>query len=111
MDATSWSEREKRFKKKFDAGKKYIPKLFEGLDIPSEIEQIAVLIFASKSTKESLAGGELILGNELLEQIFEDIQGRTIYSHTIPEQFPILRAFQFVAQYRKEVCTILLNKS
>jgi hypothetical protein len=110
MDASSWIEREKRFKKKFDAGKKYIPELFKGFDIPTDIEQIAVLIFASKSTRESLGGGKLILGNELLEKIFKDVQGRTIYSHTIPEQFPILRAFQFVAQYRKEICSILFDK-
>ena len=68
---------------------------------------IAVLVFASKQKRDTLAGGKLILGNELLETIFVDLQNRSIYSHTIPEQFPILRAFQFVAQYRKEVCSIL----
>lgn len=110
MDASSWSERERRFKKKFDAGKKHIPNLFNGLDIPTEIDQIAVLVFASKQNRDTLAGGKLILGNELLEEIFADLQHRSIYSKTIPEQFPILRALQFVAQYRKEVCSILLSK-
>jgi hypothetical protein len=60
--------------------------------------------------RDTLAGGKLILGNELLEIIFADLQNRSIYSHTIPEQFPILRVFQLVAQYRKEVCSILLSK-
>jgi hypothetical protein len=110
MDASSWSEREKRFKKKFDAGKKHIPILFKDLDIPANIDQIAVLVFASKQNRATLAGGRLILGNELLEQIFKDLQHRSIYAQTIPEQFPILRAFQFVAQYRNEVCSILLSK-
>jgi hypothetical protein len=110
MDASSWAEREKRFKKKFDAGRKHIPILFNGLDIPANIDQIAVLVFASKQKRDTLAGGELILGNELLEAIFADLQNRSIYSHTIPEQFPILRAFQFVAQYGNEVCSILLSK-
>jgi hypothetical protein len=109
MDASSWAEREKRFEKKFDAGRKYIPLLFNGLDIPGNINQIAVLVFASKQKRDTLAGGKLILGNELLEIIFADLQSRSIYSQTIPEQFPILRAFQFVAQYRKEVCSILLS--
>ena len=110
MDASSWTERERRFKKKFDAGRKHIPILFNGLDIPTNIDQIAVLVFASKQKKDTLAGGELILGNELLKIIFADLQPRSIYSHTIPEQFPILRAFTFVAQYRNEVCSILLSK-
>jgi len=107
MDASSWEEREKRFKKKFDAGKKYIPDLFIGLDIPTDIEQIAVLVFASKQKRGTLAGGTLKLGNELMEEIFKDLESRSIYSYTIPEQFPILRALQFVAQYRKQIWSIL----
>jgi len=107
MDASSWEEREKRFKKKFDAGRKHIPHLFSGLDIPTEIDQVAVLVFASKQKRDKLAGGKLILGNELMKEIFKDLGSRSIYSQTIPEQFPILRALQFVAQYRKEICSIL----
>jgi len=110
MDASSWADRERRYKKKFEAGRKYIPSLFKHLDIPKKIDQIAVLVFASKQNRDTLAGGKLILGNELLEEIFADLQSRSIYSKTIPEQFPILRALQFVAQYRKEICTILLHE-
>ena len=110
MDAASWSEREKRFEKKFEAGKKYIPELFKDLGIPQHIDQIAVLVFASKQNRDTLAGGRIMLGNELLEEIFADLQHRSIYSRTIPEQFPILRALQFVAQYRKAVCSILLSQ-
>ena len=46
VDAASWELRERRYAKKFIAGKKYIPGLFEGLDLPLEIEQIALLVFA-----------------------------------------------------------------
>jgi len=31
MDADSWAVREIRYKRKFNAGKKYIPTLFEGI--------------------------------------------------------------------------------
>lgn len=31
LDANSWAVREARFKRKFDAGRKYIPGLFDGL--------------------------------------------------------------------------------
>jgi hypothetical protein len=110
MDASSWAERERRIKKKFDAGRKHIPVLFKGLDIPSNIDQVAVLIFASRKKRDTLGGGKLKLGNELLEEIFTYLQSRSIYIETIPEQFPIIRALQFVAQYRKEICSILLSK-
>ena len=61
MDASSWKERERRYEKKFEAGRKYIPELFQGLRIPTEIEQIAVLVFASKQNHETLAGGKIVL--------------------------------------------------
>jgi hypothetical protein len=110
MDASSWDDRERRFKKKFDAGKKHIPLLFSGLDIPTNIDQVAVLVFASKQKRDTLAGGKLILWNDLMKENFEDLQNRSIFSQAIPKQFPILRAFQFVAQYRKEICSILKIK-
>ena len=47
MDATSWDQREKRYTAKFGAGKKHIPSLFSGFDLP-EIDQIALLVFAGK---------------------------------------------------------------
>ena len=53
-DAHSWAKREERFKKKFDAGKKYIPALFRGLKIPKEIDQVAVFVFATKNPYPSL---------------------------------------------------------
>jgi hypothetical protein len=56
MDASSWSEREVRFRRKFDAGKKYIPDLF--LDFmkihPDWIEQCAVLGFGSDKNHKKL---------------------------------------------------------
>ena len=110
MDAASWAERERRYKKKFIAGRKHIPELFKGLEIPTSIEQIALLVFASKQNRETLADGKLIVASELLADIFTDLKSSSIYSKAIPEQYPILRALQFVAQYRKEVCDILLQK-
>lgn len=107
MDAASWAERERRYAKKFKAGKKYIPGLFEGLDLPTEIDQIAVLVFASKKNRETLAGGKIVLISELLQEIFRELRSSSIESSAIPEQLPILRTLQFVAQYRKELYNIL----
>jgi hypothetical protein len=110
MDAASWDEREKRYKKKFEAGKKYIPELFKGLDIPKKIEQIAVLVFASKENRDTVGGGKLILISELLKDVFTELRSRSIYSEMVSEQFAILRGLQFVAQYSQDVCAILLDR-
>jgi hypothetical protein len=59
MDAHSWSKREARYTKKFEAGRKFIPDLFAGISLPNEIEQIALLGFASNSNVKMLAGGGL----------------------------------------------------
>jgi hypothetical protein len=109
MDAASWAERERRYRKKFEAGRKYIPDLFKGLDIPDRIDQIALLVFGSKQNRDTLAGGKLILLSEVLEEVFRELRSRSIYSEIVSEEFPILRGLQFVAQYRKEVCSILLE--
>ena len=110
MDAASWDEREKRYKKKFEAGEKYIPELFKGLDIPKKIEQIAVLVFASKENRDTVGGGKLILISELLKDVFTELRSRSIYSEMVSEQFAILRGLQFVAQYSQDVCAILLDR-
>tara|TARA_Y100000031_G_scaffold109654_1_gene120679 strand:+ start:140 stop:469 length:330 start_codon:yes stop_codon:yes gene_type:complete len=52
MDAHPWAKREARYKKKFEAGGKYIPGLFPGIRIPKEIDQVAVLGYASKKTHQ-----------------------------------------------------------
>src|SRR5258708_1364839 len=42
VDAHSWDKREERYAKKFAAGRKYIPEIFKGFDLPTDIEQIAL---------------------------------------------------------------------
>ena len=110
MDASSWAERERRYSKKFKAGRKYIPALFSGIDIPEEIEQIALFVFASKKNRQTIAGGKIMLASEIFEQIFSSIKDRSIFSNTIPEQLPILRSLQFVAQYKNKIFQILMEK-
>jgi hypothetical protein len=109
MDASSWSERERRYKKKFEAGRKYIPELFRGFCIPTEIDQIAVLVFASKQSRDTLASGKIVLVSELISEILMDLRSTSVYSNVIPEQHPILRTLQFVVQFKKEVFKALLD--
>lgn len=108
LDADSWEIRERRFRKKFEAGKRYIPELFKDLKIPDplKIEQIAVLVFASKENHETLGGGKIKMASELIQEIFISIRDKKLAEHAIPEQFSILRSFQYVTEYRNIVMSV-----
>lgn len=65
MDAHSWAKREQRYTKIFSAGRQHIPALFSGIALPQEIEQIALLGFASNANVKTLAGGRVMTTSEL----------------------------------------------
>jgi hypothetical protein len=106
LDANSWSIREARYKKKFDAGRKYIPSLFKGLDIPAEIEQFAVLVFASSTNHSTIGGGRVVIVDDLLKEIFHELRDKHLASNAIPEHLIILRSFQFATEYRKAIMDV-----
>jgi hypothetical protein len=99
MDADSWAQREQRYAKKFTAGKKYIPGLFAGLDLPLEIEQIALLVFGSAQGRSGLGGGKLLMIGDFMNEIRNEIRARRVESAAIPEQYQLLRTLQFAATY------------
>ena len=76
MDADSWEKREKRYKLKFDAGRKHIPGLFNGLVIPEKIDQLAVFVFGSNKNHKEIGGGQVIPFSEIVEQIFIEFKNR-----------------------------------
>jgi hypothetical protein len=107
MDAESWETRERRFRKKFEAGRKYIPGLFPGIALPSEIEQIAILMSASKTNHPRLGGGKVLLAADLVRDIIEDLSDMKVASGAVPEHHSILRALQFVVEFRGKVFNTL----
>ena len=100
MDADSWANRETRYEKKFVAGRKYIPEIFDGLDIPDEIEQIALFVFASTKNRQTLAGGKILILDQFLAEILAGLADSTILGSAVPEQLPLMRTLQFVSYYR-----------
>lgn len=107
MDAESWATRERRFRKKFDAGREHIPGLFPGFEVPEEIEQIAILIFASKANHPTLGGGQVLLVSDLMREIMEELSDKKISENAVPEHHALLRTLQFVVEYRKKVFATL----
>jgi len=103
LDAHSWKMRETRYRKKFRAGRKYIPELFTGLDIAKNIRQVAVFIMGDTTSHPTLAGGKVRHVSEIIREIVTELEKRKVYSSIVPEQFPLLRSIQFVVQYRKQI--------
>lgn len=99
MDSNSWEARRERYQKKFEAGRKYIPKMFEGIDIPDHIEQIALFGLGSKTNNPMLSGGHVWLISDLLLQITQALRPLRVEKAAVSEQFPLLRAIQFVCQH------------
>jgi len=104
MDADSWDQREKRFGAKFAAGRKHIPTLFSGFDLP-KIEHIALLVFAGEQGHATLGGGKVLLIKDLMHEIRTDpewgLAARSVRNKAVPEQYVILRTLQFAANYWK----------
>lgn len=99
MDADSWDQREKRYAKKFEAGRKYIPGLFAGLDLPPDIEQVALLVFGSSSGRTKIGGGKILMIANFMNEIRKEIRTRRVDKAAVPEQYQLLRALQFAANY------------
>lgn len=107
MDTYSWAKRDHRLAKKFAAGRKHIPALCSGLELPPEPEQVAVLVYGSEKTHATLGGGKVVFVRSILQDIFSHLEPLRLESNAIPEHLPILRSSQFVAQYRSDVLAAL----
>src|SRR5262249_41945790 len=90
---------EQRYAKKFQAGRRYIPALFEGLKLPSELDQIALLVFGGGASRTTLGGGRVVFIKAFMREILEKVRTRRVNSAAIPEEYPLLRTPQFAAQY------------
>jgi len=100
MDCYKWEKREQRLTKKFKAGRKYVPALFQGFKVPKKIEQIALFVYGSNVNRKTVGGGQVMTIRELIAQIATTLLGKRLAKDAIPEHMPILRTFQFTTEYR-----------
>jgi hypothetical protein len=99
LDGDRWDIREQRYSKKFEAGRRYIPALFEGLALPSEPEQIALFVYGGGTNRTTVGGGRVVFIMEFMREVLEKIRGRRVGSAAIPEEYLLLRTLQFAAQF------------
>jgi hypothetical protein len=114
LDAYSWRKREERYKRKFEAGKKHIPKIFNLDPHEHPIEQFAILGFCGRNKRkhkqDTIGGGQIKHVSALLAEIFEEIKERKLASKAISEQFPLLRTLQYVAEYWDDISSVMKPK-
>lgn len=103
MDAHSWTERERRYLKKFEAGRKYIPNMIPGYNVGTPIEQVALFGLLKSQTREELAGGKVWTVANLLQSIVSELKTRRIATEAVPEQFPLLRTIQFTCEHAAQL--------
>lgn len=108
-DADAWAKRERRYKKKFDAGRKHIPEHFEGIELPERLEQICILGFGSSANHKTLGGGRIITIAEFLEQILRRLAKQNLHREAASESHPLLRTLQFITQDKRRFGRLLLE--
>jgi len=100
IDAHTWENREQRFRKKFDAGRKYIiSEIFPWLPHNKRFEQWAVLWGSDKNHSE-VGGGKVVPIWNLYQMIARDIREvGNPGGNAIPELFPLLRTMQYTLHW------------
>jgi hypothetical protein len=93
LDAHPWTQREARFRKKFELGRRYICQdVFPWLAPTTPIEQVAILATASR---RQLGGGKVVSVDEFIATVKDAISKRgPLRKHAIPEEFDLLRTLQ-----------------
>ncbi len=104
LDAHPWAVRERRFTKKFEAGRKHIAtEVFPWLGQDLRLRQVAILV--GRGTRTELAGGEVRTVDECLAVIKAEVAKRGIGARAaISERYPLLRTIQLVVcgYYRQQ---------
>jgi hypothetical protein len=100
FDLEPADEKELHFRLKFDAGKKYLHRMF-GPPAGLHIEQIALIAATDCSGRRTIGGGRVLLVSELVSQILHHLAELDPASAPVPEQWPLIRTLQWAATCRE----------
>lgn len=98
LDADPWPKREFRFTSKFERGRKYVPSLFAGLDLPTNVDQVALLQFGGGERTE-LGGARLIWVADFVADMLTSLKSQRPDKAAIPSTLPLLRTLQLAAHF------------
>ncbi len=98
-DLRNLQDCERHFQAKFDAGKKYLHRIF-GIADHLHIEQIALILESGETQRLTIGGGKVVLLSDFLAAILGELSGIDVSGAMVPEQWPIVLTLQFAAQHR-----------
>ncbi len=110
MDAHSWEKREKRYQARFELGRRFIPGLIGGKNRNWRLRQVALVGLGSSTNHPGLGGDEVHSLGEFLAQILGAFRGGELAGQPVPQQYPILRTLQFVADNHKAAIPALMDQ-
>lgn len=110
MDAHSWEIREKRYAARFDLGRRFVPGLVGEVANADGLRQIALIGLGSSTNHPTLGGGELLSLADFLVEILSELRIGFEGGAPVPQQYPILRTLQFVAENHRAVIPALLDQ-
>jgi hypothetical protein len=97
FDLLTTEEHEQHFRLKFEAGRKYLHRLF-GVGPGHELEQVALIESSDQRHLATIAGGRVILLPDFLTQILAALAPLDPASSLVPEQWPLVRTLHFVSR-------------
>jgi hypothetical protein len=90
-------QRARHFRIKFDAGKKYLHRMF-GPAAGLRVEQIALIASLEHADHGTIGGGRVLLLGELLAQILGRFADLDPMSAPVPDQWPLIRTLQLASR-------------
>lgn len=109
MDAHSWEKREQRYKARFEAGRQFIPGLIGGAGEAYDLIQIALIGLGSSTNHPTLGGAGVLSLSDFLVEILGQLRTGAGDTMPVPQQYPILRTLQFVAENHRAVIPALMD--
>ena len=99
IDAHAWDVRERRFRKKFESGERYMfSHVFPWLEPSTPVERLAVLV-SHPQNRDEIGGARIVSIDEFVQGVKAKVSacGR-MAKNAIPEQYPLLRTMQLALQ-------------
>jgi len=97
LDAIGWAKRHERFALKFDRGRKFVASLFDGLEMNSDPDQVALLQNGG-GDRSTLGGARLVWVSEFIREVMADLGSMPPDKQAVPSNYPLLRTLQLAAQ-------------
>lgn len=98
LDALAWDKRALRFAAKFERGRRFVPSLFDGLDVPDDLDQACVLLMAG-TVRQEVGGVRIVRVADLVAQIMQHVGRYRPEKSAVPSGYPLLRTLQLAANF------------